>query len=67
MSEDYIKFLGICMTRQSHIKSCGSPRKSHVNQRTSRKMRIEAPLEGIRKKLHAVGILKYNRPYPRNI
>ena len=46
MSEDYIKFLGICMTRQSHVKSFGSTRKSHVIQRTSRKMRIEAPLRG---------------------
>jgi group II intron reverse transcriptase/maturase len=67
MSEDYIKFLGICMIRQSHVKFFGSPNKNHVIQRTSQKMRIEAPLDDIRKKLHTVGILKHNRPYPRNI
>jgi hypothetical protein len=69
-SEDYIKFLGICLTRLSQVKSFGSPRKSLVIQSTTRKLRNEADLalEDIRKKLHAVSnILKYNRPYPRNI
>lgn len=55
------------MSRQSHVKLFRTPRKSHVIQRGLLKMRIEAPLDDIRKKLYAVGILKNNRPCPKNV
>jgi len=67
MGTDKIKFLGFQMSRQSHVKHFVSPSKKHVIQRMPLRMRIEAPLDDIRRKLYALGILKNGRPYPRNV
>lgn len=67
MATERIKFLGINMIRQTHVKFHGSPAKNHVLQRGSLKMRIEAPLEEIRKKLHLIGLLEKGIPAPKNI
>nr|YP_009517180.1 hypothetical protein C0991_000014 [Blastosporella zonata]AYE93077.1 hypothetical protein C0991_000014 [Blastosporella zonata] len=67
IATERIKFLGINMIRQAHVKYHGSPAKNHVLQRGSLKMRIEAPIEEIRKKLHLIGLLEKGIPVPRNI
>jgi hypothetical protein len=58
-------FLGTFISRSHHTRFFYNYR--NVIQRSSLKLRFEAPLDRIKRKLDGVGFLKSNKPHPRFI
>ena len=67
METDLIKFLGVVMTRSTHVKYFNTPNAKDILQRTSLKVRITAPLNDIRAKLTQNKFMQKGRSHPKFI
>nr|AYE93252.1 hypothetical protein C0995_000101 [Termitomyces sp.] len=67
LDTDSIRFLGIEMTRSSHIKYHGTPNKREVIQRSPMRLRILAPMNDIKAKLAINKFIVKSRAAPKFI
>lgn len=65
METDHIKFLGVMMTRSTHVKHFQTPNSRDILQRASLKVRVTAPMDDLRAKLSQNKFMLKGRSHPK--